>query len=50
MKNRIICFFTGLIIGACTVIFFNSLDRVAAFEIRQSSESMILGRLDVVAE
>ena len=46
MKNRIICFMTGLIIGSGTIITFNSLDRVAAFEIRQSAETLIMESME----
>jgi hypothetical protein len=46
MKNRIICFMTGLVIGSGIIITFNSLDRVAAFEVRQSAETLVMGAME----
>ena len=45
MKHKSICLLTGLIIGAGSVIVLNSMERVIAFEVRQSAEVAIMGAI-----
>lgn len=46
MKGRFTYMLAGFVAGVLLVVTFNSLDKVAAFEVRQSAETMILGQIE----